>query len=117
MGKFRDDQDWDRMSSLPASVDWTDPIQALMASPNEPEPSAVNAQLRLCVTESIAQLGERDRFVLEAIYVWGKSYSELSEMMGFASKASAHGAVKTAEANLRAILVNKPEIREMIGEQ
>lgn len=117
MGKYRDDNDWDRMASIPAPIDWTDPIQMLMASPDETEASTVNAQLRLCVADSILQLGERDRFVLEAIYVWGKSYSELSEMMGFASKASAHGAVKTAESNLRAILMTKPEIREMIGEQ
>lgn len=104
------------MSAIPAKIDWDNPIQALMASPDETETSGVNAQIRLCVAESIAELGDRDRFVLEAIYVWGKSYSELSQMMGFSSKASAHGAVKTAEANLRAILVTKPEIRQMIGE-
>lgn len=117
MARFRDDEDWDHMSIVPAQIDWANPWESLMASPNDTEHSPVNAQLRLCVAESIQQLGERDRFVLEAIYVWGKSYSELSEMMGFASKASAHGAVQTAQANLRAILITKPEIREMMGEK
>jgi DNA-directed RNA polymerase specialized sigma24 family protein len=71
--------------------------------------------IRDAVTDAINSLGDKDRFVIEAIYIWGSSYAKLAKDLGYASKASAHGAVKTAEQHLRDILLTKPEIRKMLG--
>jgi hypothetical protein len=75
-----------------------------MASPNQFVHDQFPDDLRDAVQDGIAQLGPKDRFVIEASYIWGYSYSEIADMMGYKSKGTPHYAIKKAERNLGAIL-------------
>lgn len=115
MAKFRDDDDWDRMSVIPAKVG-TSFIDQLMAEPNHVSVETLSEPVRLAVAECIAELNDKDRFLIEAVYIWGYSYAKITDMMGYASKASSHGAVQKALKNLKAKLIEQPAILELIGE-
>jgi DNA-directed RNA polymerase specialized sigma24 family protein len=112
---FRDDDDWDRMSVIPAKVGPSF-IEELMAAPNHVSVETLSEPVRLAVVESIAQLCDKDRFLVEARYIWGYSYAKITDMMGYASKASAWDAVQKALSNLKKILVTEPAILDLIGE-
>lgn len=113
MVRFRDDKDWDRMALLPAPVG-TSLIEELMASPNQSVHAQFSDDLREAVQEAISQLGPKDRFVIEAVYIWGYSYSEIADMMGYNSKGTPHYAVKKAERNLGAILKKDQRIIKLL---
>lgn len=113
MVKFRDDKDWDRMALMPAPVGNTF-IEELMASPNQSVNAQFSEDLRDAVQEAIAQLNEKDRFVIEAVYIWGYSYSEIADMMGYLSKGTPHYAVRKAERNLGNILKKDKRIIQLL---
>lgn len=117
MGKFRDDKDWDYMSAVPAKPDWDNPIEALMAGPFQVSEETFSEPLANAIRDGIAQLDERDRFIIESVYVWGHSYSELADMMGWASKSSAHKYASFALDKLKIILLEMPEIKRLLGEE
>lgn len=81
-----------------------------MASVLQREPSHVSNELVDAVQECIEKLGERDRWIIRAVYVWGSSYSQLADMMGYRSKDSSHKATSKALANLKMILEIHPVI-------
>lgn len=113
MGRFRDDKDWDRMALLPAPVG-NNLIEELMASPAQSVHAQFSEDLRDAVQEAIAKLSDRDRFVIEAVYIWGYSYSEIADMMGYSSKGTPHYAVKKAERNLGDILKTDERIIKLL---
>lgn len=112
---FRDDDDWDRMSVIPAKVG-PSLMEELMAAPNHVSVESLSEPVRLAVVESIAELCDKDRFLVEARYIWGHSYAKITDMMGYSSKASAHGAVQKALSNLKKHLMKQPAILDLIGE-
>lgn len=114
--RFRDTNDWNAMENIAEAVS-DDPIAMLMATPWQELPDPLSDDVSSAVREALDQLGQRDRFLLDAVFVWGKSYSELSDMMGFNSKASSHQAVRTALAKLKEILQTDKRILRMMGEQ
>ena len=114
--RFRDDDDWDRMSVVPAKVDWSDPIQALMAAPFQVSDETLSESLADAIRDGIAQLDERDRFLIEAVYIWGYSYGTIAEMMGWASKSSAYKYTMFAQENLKKILLESPAIQQLLGD-
>lgn len=92
-------------------------IEQLMAEPFHTEPDYMwNDQLRDTVSQAIATLNPREQQLIEGKYVWGKSYSELSDMMGWSAKSSSYKAVKRIENKLKVILQDDPFIRVLIGE-
>ena len=113
MVKFRDDKDWDRMALMPAPVGNTF-IEELMASPNQSVHAQFSEDLRDAVQEAIAKLNDKDRFVIEAVYIWGYSYSEIADMMGYLSKGTPHYAVRKAERNLGNILKTDKRIMQLL---
>jgi len=115
MRRFRDDDDWDRMSTIPSKVG-TSFIEQLMAEPNHVSVETLCEPVRLAVAESIAELCDKDRFLVESRFVWGHSYATITDSMGYASKASAHGAVQKALSNLKKHLIKHPAILNLIGE-
>lgn len=98
------DKNWDRMLEIPATVNWDDPISMLMAGPNQRQSHPLSDDIRDAVRDGIMQLNDKDRFLIEAVYVWGRSYSQIAEMMGYNSKGTSHYAIKKAERNLGDIL-------------
>ena len=81
---------------------------------DEPEPhEAVLQQLREVVAEAIDSLGERHRFVINAIHSERLSYGELAERMSL-SKSMTHKLVKQAETALRVVLAEHPIIKEYL---
>lgn len=93
-------------------------IEQLMAEPFHTEPDWVfDEQIRDAVSDAIRQLKPQEIMLVEGKYVWGKSYSELSDMMGWSAKSSAYKAMKKVEDKLRLILENDPFIRVLIGEK
>jgi hypothetical protein len=115
MRRFRDDDDWDRMSTIPSKVG-TSFIEQLMAEPNHVSVETLSEPVRLAVAESILELCDKDRFLVESRFVWGHSYATITDSMGYASKASAHGAVQKALSNLKKHLIKHPAILNLIGE-
>lgn len=109
----REQYDWDAAERIPAPVG-DDPIEILMASINQAEPSRLSISLSEAVAEAMGKLGDKERWVLEAVYIWGKSYSEIADMMGYSSKASAHGAVRKAQKQIKAILENDYRIIRLL---
>lgn len=106
------------MKLIPAKVDWSDPIATLMAGPNQNETHPLSEDVRNAVHEAIQKLSPKYRFVIEAVYVWGYSYSELADMMGYNSKGAPHYILRCAERNLGSILESDPRINRMMkGEQ
>lgn len=107
--EFRDADDWDRMARIPAPVG-AGFYDQLMACVTQSSPDPLSTPVVNAVQHCIKKLDDKDRWVLEAMYVWGVSYADLADMMGYRSKASSHGAVKQAEQNLRAHLEINPVI-------
>lgn len=95
--------DWSAAERIPAPVG-DDPIEILMASIGQQEPAPLSSGIVDAVADGMSTLEEKDRWVLEAVYVWGHSYSEIADMMGYSSKASAHGAVRRAQNKLKQVL-------------
>ena len=81
-----------------------DPIEMLMAAVGQAAPDHLSDGVSAAIQSALDSLGEKDRWVLDAIYIWGHSYSQITDMMGYSSKASAHSAVKTAHKKLKEIL-------------
>lgn len=110
------DSDFDYLANTPAPVG-KDPISFLMSAPGHPDTTSEwSDQIISIVRGAMTSLGERDMMLIEGKYIWGKSYSQLSEMMGWSAKSSAYKAVKKAENKLKETLMNDPFIREMLGE-
>lgn len=103
MSNSKEPFDWNAAERIPAQIG-KDPIEVLMASMNDPEPTHLSLGVEMAVAEAMDKLSERSRWVLEAVYIWGHSYSQIADMMGYASKASAHGAVRTAQKQLKEFL-------------
>lgn len=114
--KRTSDVDFDYLATHPTPIG-KNPIEILMAGPLWTEPTnSWSDQVGDSVRCAIATLGERDIMLIEGKYIWGKSYSQLADMMGWSAKSSAYKAVKKAENKLRDVLLNDPFIREMLGE-
>ena len=109
----RDPYDWDAAERIPAPVG-DDPIEILMMSVNQSGPSYLSDALLNAVHDAMETLDDKDRWVVEAVYIWGHSYSEIADMMGYASKASAHGAVRQAQAKLKIVLENDYRIIRLL---
>lgn len=95
--------DWSAAERIPAPVG-DDPIEILMASYNQSAPSYLSDGLMNSVRKAIELLDEKSRWAIEAVYIWGHSYSQVADMMGYSSKASAHGVVRKAQQKLKQIL-------------
>lgn len=91
-----------------------DPIEILMAAVTQSPAERLSDGVSGAIQEGLESLEEKDRWVLEAVYIWGRSYSEIADMMGYSSKASAHGAVKSAQAKLKEILETDHRIIRLI---
>jgi len=114
---YSSDVQFDIMSVVPAKIDWDDQYAVLMAEPftNEPPPSTMVDMVEL-VQYCMSRLSPKDIFILNAIYVWGKSLQELAEMLGYKSKGSGAGHLKKAEHNLKEmILLTTKEIKMKKG--
>lgn len=107
---------WDLVYPRAAPVKSSDFWGVLMAAPNQRIVDDYPIDLREAVTDAISALDDRDQYLIEAIYIWGESYNNIAKHLGYASKASAYKAVKRAEKNLRAILVNDIRIQNMLGD-
>lgn len=101
----REPYDWNAADRIPAPVG-DDPMEILMMSVNQSGPSHLSDALVEAVHEAMDTLDEKDRWAIEAVYIWGHSYSEIADMMGYSSKASAHGAVRQAQNKLKIVLQN-----------
>jgi DNA-directed RNA polymerase specialized sigma24 family protein len=110
-------EDWDKtlgkMSTTPAKVG-NSPIELLMAGPGDEQDESLNLDIREAVTEGMAKLPDKYRFVLEAKYIWGHSYYEIAKMMGYSSKASAYDIIKSAEKKLGVILRDDERIKKLL---
>lgn len=109
----REPYDWNAAERIPAPVG-DDPIEMLMAAVNQSGPSYLSDALTTAVHEAMETLDDKDRWVIEAVYIWGHSYSEIADMMGYASKASAHGAVRQAQEKLKVVLQNDYRIIRLL---
>lgn len=113
----RSDNDFDYLANRPAPIG-KNPIEMLMAAPHTTEPgNSWSEQISHIVRTAMNNLNERDAMLIEGKYIWGKSYSQLADMMGWSAKSSAYKAVKKAENKLRETLMCDPFIREMLGER
>lgn len=115
MPRFNHDDDLDYLSNTPAPVG-SDPIEMLMAGPNQRFLEETSSPIPDIVREAMSELDDRHRFALEAKYIWGKSYADIADMLGYQSKSSAHDIVSQAQEQLKKILLKNPLILEMIGE-
>lgn len=102
------------MGNMPAPVG-PNPIEELMASINQPLADPLSSAVREAVADGIAQLGDKDKWLIEAVFVWGHSYSEIADMMGYRSKASVHGVVRKALDNLKMVLECDHRIMKLLG--
>lgn len=109
----REPFDWNAAERIPAPVG-DDPIEILMMSVNQSGPSHLSDSLMEAVHDAMSTLDDRDRWAIEAVYIWGHSYSEIADMMGYASKASAHGAVRSAQDKLKIVLQNDYRIIRLL---
>ena len=100
-------------SNVPSPVGHS-PIEQLMAAPFSRHEEPFDADLRDAISDCVARLDEVDRFVIEARYVWGKSFSEIASMLGCSAKSTAHDKVKRAERKLKTIMLQEPTIVEML---
>ena len=111
--RFRDDDDWDIMGQIPSQLGIT-MIEQLMAGPTQRNHQPYPADVRVAVQKGISKLNPRDRFIIEAVYVWGHSFSEIANMMGYKSKGTPHYALQKAHQNLGAILSQDETIVELL---
>lgn len=110
------DKDFDYLATRPAKIGSSE-IELLMAAPNHIESGeGWSEQINHSVRCAMSSLGERDAMLIEGKYIWGKSYSQLADMMGWSAKSSAYKAVKKAENKLKELLLGDPFIREMLGD-
>ena len=114
--KFRDDDDINYMGNLGAPVGNTF-IEMLMASPNQTLPDPFDPNIAEAIWDAIELLEPKHKFVVESMFVWGKSYNEIAEMMGYNSKATAHGIMRTALKNLKETLEQDPRLNVALGKQ
>lgn len=110
----RRDKDWDRMASIPAKIGPT-LVEQLMAGPNQSNEKPFPEDVRIAVAKAIELLDDKDKFIIEAVYLWGKSYSQIAKMMGYSSKGTPHYALKRAHRNLGAILETDDTIKSLLG--
>lgn len=111
--KTRDSDDIDHMGNVPAKVG-TSFLEQLMAEPNHVSSETFNEELNTTVTNAIAQLSEEDKFIIEASYIWGRSYAEIADMMGYSSKSTVHKLMHKAQENLKNILILEPIIIKLL---
>jgi len=109
----REPYDWNAAEHIPAPVG-DDPIEILMMSVNQSEPTHLSDTLVDAVYEAMGTLNDKDRWAIEAVYIWGHSYSEIADMMGYSSKASAHGAVRQAQNKLKVVLQNDHRVIRLL---
>lgn len=114
--QFRGDADWDRMASIPAPLE-DHPIAHLMASINQQAREPLSDAVAEAVWEAIEQLDEKERWIIEAVFVWGMPYSQLSNALGHSSKSSSHKAVRRAMTHLGAILENDHRIIRLMNKE
>lgn len=106
--------DFDKLATVPAPAGGSF-IEELMAMPGATIDVPIDMEVREAVTEAIMDLDTASKFLIEARYVWGYSYSEIATMVGYNSKSSAHDKVKEAETILRRKLAESPKIRRFLG--
>lgn len=111
--KTRDSDDMDHSSNVPAKVG-TSFLEQLMAEPNHVSSETFSDELNEAVTNAIAQLSEEDKFIIEASYIWGRSYEEICDMMGYRSKSTVHKLMHKAQENLKNILILDPAIIKLL---
>lgn len=107
--KFRGDPDWDRMANIPAPLE-DNPIAHLMASINQQGRDPLSEPVSQAVWEAVRQLSEKEQWIIEAVFVWGMPYSQLSNALGHSSKSSSHKAVQRALSHLGDKLKNDHRI-------
>ena len=115
MRRFRDDDDWDHMSVIPAKVGPSF-IEQLMAGPSHVSSETFDSPMRELVSSAINKLDERDKFIIEAVYIWGHSYSQIADMMGYSSKSTIHKILNEAQTNLKNILMEEPLVLKLLGD-
>jgi len=111
--KTRDSDDMDHMGNVPAKVG-TSFLEQLMAEPNHVSSETFSDELNEAVIHAIDQLSEEDKFIIEASYIWGRSYEEIADMMGYRSKSTVHKLIHKAQENLRNILILNPAIIKLL---
>jgi len=114
--KFRDDSDWDRMASIPAPLE-DNPIAHLMASVNQRSRDPLSEPVAEAVWDGIRQLSEKEQWILEAVFIWGMPYSQLSQALGLSSKSSSHKAVQRALSHLGDILATDHRILKLMSKE
>jgi DNA-directed RNA polymerase specialized sigma24 family protein len=113
--RFRDSDDLDYMANVPAKVGGSF-IEQLMAGPSHVSAETFENPMRELISSSINKLDERDKFIIEAVYIWGHSYSQIADMMGYSSKSTIHKILNEAQTNLKNILMEEPLVLKMLGE-
>lgn len=114
MPRMYDDDGLDRLSNMPAKPGLSF-FEQLMS--NTEAPTSIGVDVREAVYDAIQQLDEGHRFIIEARYVHGMSFSEIATTIGFNSKSSAYDKLKEAEEQLRLVLLDSSTIRFFLGEK
>jgi DNA-directed RNA polymerase specialized sigma subunit len=112
--KFRDSDDLDYMANVPAKVGDSF-IEQLMAGPSHVSRETFDDSLSEAVTSCISKLSGRDKFIIEAVYIWGHSYSQIGNMMGYSSKSTIHRILNEAQDNLKELLLLEPAVLTLLG--
>lgn len=113
--RFLDSEDLDHLANVPAKVGDSF-IEQLMAGPNFISRETSDDSLGEAVKASINKLDERDKFIIEAVYIWGHSYQQIANMMGYSSKSSIHKILNEAQTKLKEILLLEPAIIKLLGD-
>jgi predicted DNA-binding protein YlxM (UPF0122 family) len=90
-------------------------FEELMAAPFTTPDEPFDLDIRELVYESVMKLDEQSKFVIEARYVWGKSFSEIADMLGNASKSTAYDKLKKAERLLKEIMLQEPLLNDYVN--
>lgn len=114
MPKFSQDDDFDKLATVPSPVGRSF-IEQLMAMPGDTVHVDISIDVREAVTDIILSLDSASRFVIESRYIWGHSFSEMATMLGYNSKSSAHDKLKEAENILKVRLLESPAVRKFLG--
>lgn len=93
----------------------TSEIEQLMSAPFSRHEEPFDSDLRDAISDCVSRLDEVDRFVIEARYVWGKSFQEIASMLGCSAKSTAHDKLRRAERKLKKIMLDDPLISNMIN--
>jgi DNA-directed RNA polymerase specialized sigma24 family protein len=113
--RFRDSDDLDYMANVPAKVG-NSFIELLMAGPSHVSTETLDNSLSEAVTSCVSKLSERDKFIIEAVYIWGHSYSQIATMMGYSSKSTIHKILNEAQDNLKTLLLLEPAVLKLLGD-